>query len=326
MKINTLKHEIYDVLVIGGGASGIFASSTANFFDMKTILIEQKPYLGGQPMELYPNKYIYDFPCFPKIKSSNVIKMLVEQLNQYDTEILLDTQIRDIEQKEINNDCLYEVKTVCNKCFFAKNIIIASGNGSFNPKKLEINGSIFDEENIHYSVNKSIDIYRNKNIVVLGGGDSAVDWANYFVEENISKNVTIVHRRNQYRCSSIMIEELKKNNITEKLNYEVVDVDTNKNKIMIKNNETGDIETIEYDYLIVQYGQTPVPFNIDLFNKINKDKNKFVVDISQKTNLKHIYAVGDAIIYEYKANTIVTGCAESTKAIWHISKNKSRKW
>ena len=316
----------YDVLIIGGGAGGLFASTTANFFGLKNILIEQKPYLGGQPMDLYPNKYIYDFPCFKQIKSSEILKLLInQQKNDKFNTLLLNTTIKDVQKKEEDEQFFYQI-TLDNDVFLTKNIIIATGYGNFNPKKLEINNIIYENDFIHYSVNMNKNIYLNKKIVVLGGGDSAVDWANYFVEEKISNNVTIIHRRDQYRCSSIMVDELNKNKVNQKLNYEVLGINLENKILTIKHNLSNEIENINYDYLIVQYGQVPSKNTINLFNELKKEKNKLVVDINQKTNLPYIYGIGDAIIYEYKANTIVTTCADGTKAIWHIAKNKDRKW
>lgn len=326
-----LNNKIFEVAIIGGGAGGLFASTTADFFNFENVLIEQKPYLGGQPLELYPNKYIYDFPCFSEIKSNDVIKMLIEQQKKCSKNTtLLETQIIDITQCKIEHDIPgFEIKIKNNSNFYtmlAKNIIIATGNGSFNPKKLEINNKEILDNFIHYSVELSSDIYKNKKIVVLGGGDSAVDWSNYFVDEKITNDVTIIHRRDTYRCASKMIENLSKNKIIQKLNYEIIDIDLKEKELTIKHNISSDTEKIKYDFLIVQYGQKTEPFNIQLFDQINREKNKFLIDLNQKTNVPYIYAIGDATYFEYKANTIVTTCAEATRAIWHISKNKSRKW
>lgn len=112
-----------------------------------------------------------------------------------------------------------------------------------------------------------------------------------------------------------MVEELTKNNVLQKLNYEISNIDLDCKKLEIKHNENQNIESIPYDYLIVQYGQVVNRTSIKLFDQINKEKNKIVADISQKTNIPYIYAIGDAIYYKYKANTIVTTCGEATRAI-----------
>lgn len=327
---NTENKKIYKVAIIGGGAGGLFASTTADFFDFDNIIIEQKPYLGGQPLELYPNKYIYDFPCFKAIKSNDVIKMLIEQQEATEkSTVLLNTKVIDVKETKFDEEPGFEIVVESNSQqsrIYCENIIIATGNGSFNPRKLEIDNVEINHELIHYSVDITSSTYQNKKVIVLGGGDSAVDWSNYFVDEKITNDVTIVHRRNAYRCSSVMVQNLTKNNIKQKLNYDVIGINFVDQKLKIQNKETMQIEELEYDYIIVQYGQQSSPFNIPLFEKINKEKNKFLIDLSQKTNVPYIYAIGDCTIFQYKANTIVTTCAEATRAIWHISKNKSREW
>lgn len=326
LKMKDKNLNLYSIMIIGGGAGGLFASSTSNFFGLSNIIIEQKPYLGGQPIELYPNKYVYDFPCFKKIKAGELISMLINQQKESNySKVSLNDQIISISESMLEDEKIFFVQTKKNS-FFTKNIIVASGNGAFAPNKLEVNGSIIEDACIQYSVDLSLDLYKNKKIVILGGGDSAVDWANFFVEENISNDVSIVHRRNQYRCSSSMIDELKKNKIVEKLNYDIFSIDVKNKLLSIMHKDTKEVENLDYDFIIVQYGQSFSGNNIEFLENAKKEKNKFIVDINQKTSIPFVYAIGDSIIYEYKANTIVTACAEATKCIWHISKNKDRKW
>lgn len=306
---------VYDVAIIGAGAGGLFAGTNANFLNLTSIILEKKSYIGGQPMELYPNKYIYDFPGFEKIKSSEIIKKIAEQvMSKHNTKIVTNVDIKDIKLVEINHEELFDFET-SKFSFYSKKIIIATGNGSFSPRKLEINNKEIDSDFIHYSLSINHEIYSNKKIVVLGGGDSAVEWANFFIEENITKDVTIVHRRNEYRSSSIMIENLSKNNVMQKLNYEIINFNEFKKQITIKHKDNNQIEELSFDYLLVLYGQISSPMNIELFNSIKKEKGKFIIDLNQKTNLKNIYAIGDATHFDYKPNTIVTACAEATRAI-----------
>ncbi|MDE7112237.1 MAG: NAD(P)/FAD-dependent oxidoreductase, partial [Malacoplasma sp.] len=206
--------------------------------------------------------------------------------------------------------------------FLAEKIIIATGNGTFNPRKLEINNQEIISKLINYSIDLNASVYKNKKIIVLGGGDSAVEWANYFVEENITKDVTIVHRRNKYRSSLFMIDSLEKNKIVQKLNYEIVAFDEANKSITISHNENNQKEILNFDCLIVQYGQIANPINIKILNDLEKEKGKYKIDINQKTSHKNIYAIGDATHYNCKPNTIITACADATKAVWHIAKNK----
>lgn len=320
--LKTNQKKIYKIAIIGGGAGGIFASTMASYFNLSNILLEKKSSLGGQPIELYPNKHIYDFPCFPEIKSSEVIKKLIIQNNKYENAcIKTDVDIKNIYEVNFKDNPYFLFETN-QETFLAEKIIIATGNGSFNPRKLEINNVEIKSNLINYSIELNKNIYKNKKIIVLGGGDSAVEWANYFVEENISQDVTIVHRRDKYRSSLFMIESLKKNNITQKLNYEIVDFNEQDKLITIMHNETNQQEILNFDYLIVQYGQIASPINIKIFNDLEKEKGKYKIDLNQKTSHKNIYAIGDATYFNCKPNTIITACADAIKALWHISKNK----
>ena len=307
--------KIYKIAIIGGGAGGIFASTIANYFNISNILLEKRSSLGGQPIELYPNKFIYDFPCFPEIKSSEVIKKLIEQNNKYEnSNIKTNIDIKNIYEINFQNN-LYFLFETNQEEFLAEKIIIATGNGTFNPRKLEINNQEIISKLINYSIDLNTSVYKNKKIIVLGGGDSAVEWANYFVEENITKDVTIVHRRNKYRSSLFMIDSLEKNKIVQKLNYEIVAFDEANKSITISHNENNQKEILNFDCLIVQYGQIANPINIKILNDLEKEKGKYKIDINQKTSHKNIYAIGDATHYNCKPNTIITACADATKAV-----------
>lgn len=324
MKQDNRIHET-KILIIGGGAAGIFAAVTASFFKNENILIEKNPFLGGQPIQIYPNKYIYDFPCFTKIKSNDVINSLINQLNNAKFSQYF-TSCYPIEIKKINKEnqeffCV-STNTIQIHCEY---IILATGNGSFTPIKLTIDEKEIESPKIHYAVLSDTELYQNKKIIVLGGGDAAIEWANYFVEESISKDVSIIHRRNEYRAKSFHIDELKKNNIKQLLNYEIKAF--NNNFLLIKHKETNQEQKIHFDWVIVQYGQKHNPNNVEFLNQLNCHiSGKIIINnLNQKTNIKNIYAIGDATYYPYKPNTIVTGCADATKAIWHINKN-DEKW
>ncbi|MBD5445916.1 MAG: NAD(P)/FAD-dependent oxidoreductase [Mycoplasma sp.] len=316
--------NIYEtkILIIGGGAAGIFASTVASFFKNENILIEKNPFLGGQPIQIYPNKYIYDFPCFTKIKSNEVINQLINQLNEAKFSKYY-TDCFPIEIRKIIKDNQEFFHVTTNQgVIHCQYIILATGNGSFAPIKLTINEKEIESQKIHYAVSSNTDLYKDKRIVVLGGGDAAIEWANYFVEEKITENVTIIHRRNEYRARSFHIDELKKNKVKELLNYEIKDFDNT--FLTIKHNESNNELKVDFDWIIVQYGQKHVQSNIEFLKQIKcHQTGKIIVDnLNQKTNIKNVYAIGDATYYPCKPNTIVTGCSDATKVIWHINKNR----
>lgn len=309
------------IAIIGGGAAGIHAASTFNYFNYSNCIIEKNNFLGGQPTQLYPNKEISDFPGYSNILGKDVIANLYNQLISYNkTEILLNSYIESIIQKD---DGGFIIKTN-SKQIICEYIVLATGIGAFLPNKLEIDNKIIENEKIEYTVSIDYKKYINKKIIVLGGGDSAIDWANYFKKNNISNNVAIVHRRDEYRAQNKGINELKENNINEFLNYEIISV--NDDFIRIKHNVTSKIIRINYDYIIVQYGQKANFMNIDLLNKINKNQlNKIITDQNQRTNIKNIFAIGSCTYFNAKPNTILTACADGMAVAWYIAKNK-KEW
>lgn len=307
------------ICIIGGGVAGMFAATTASFFKFDNILLEKNPFLGGQVTQLYPSKYVYDFPTKIKDRSKAIVDELEEQMNSYkETKVYKSIEVLDI--LSLEND-QYKIVTDKNFDIICDFLIIASGIGMFKLNQLEIGNQPIVADNIHYTVNTHNPIYKDKKIVVLGGGDSALDWANYFVEDKITNDVSIVHRRNEYRAKPLSVEMLSKNKVKEYKDYLPVEIENN--YITIEHNQTKQKEKLLYDFLIVQYGQTPSLIKIDLLEKMEKIGNKIKIDINQKTNLKNIYAIGDCTYYPCKPNTIVTACADATKVIWHIAKNKS---
>lgn len=309
------------IAIIGAGAGGLHAGSAFNYFNYSNCIIEKNSFVGGQPIQLYPNKEIYDFPGYSSILSKDVIANLYNQLISYNkTEILLNSYIKSVEQKSDNHFVILTNDAIIN-CEY---IVLATGIGAFLPNKLEINNEVIESEKIEYTVSIDYKKYINKKIIILGGGDSAVDWANYFKKNNISNNVAIVHRRDQYRAQNKGVNELKNNNVNEFLDYEIISV--NDDFIRIKHNKTMKTIRINYDYIIVQYGQKANFMNIDLFNKIKKNElNKIITDQNQRTNIKNIFAIGGCTYFNAKSNTILTACADGMTVAWYIAKNK-KEW
>ncbi|MEG2922362.1 MAG: NAD(P)/FAD-dependent oxidoreductase [Malacoplasma sp.] len=317
--MNEMKNNFFDIIIIGGGSAGIFAATTGSYFGYKCCLLERNSFLGGQVIQLYPNKNVYDFPTKIKVKGKSIIDELVSQVKETDTEIILNANILEINEQ----DNIFSIKIKDkSECFYAKVLIIATGVGALMPNVLEINGKEFANDKVIYSIDENIEKFKDKKIVVLGGGDSAIDWANHLVNENISDNVSIIHRRHEFRGNYANVDKMKKNNISQFLGCEILSIDENFIKII---NENGQENKIGYDFILVQYGQKNVPFSIDYFNKIERnEQNKIIVDQNQTTNIKNVYAVGDATFYKNKANTIVTAVAESTKVIWYIHKENKK--
>lgn len=298
--------EHYDVVVLGGGPVGSYCAFLSGNKGLKTLLIEVNNKLGGQPLNLYAHKKITDFPLHLSITANELVKKINEQLHSVDNvDIITSTKVDDF---EIRNDLIYfQIK---NLQIDTKNIVIATGNGISKPNLLEIPGANCDK--VKYFV-KPYDHYDNKHVIILGGGDSAVDWANNISKHSQAK-VTIIHRRDTFRATGENVNELSKNKVNVLLNKQCVKIKDN--ILFIKDNVSEKEEKLSFDEIIVQYGQK-MDINPEKYiQKLNCSAgNKIIVDHNQKTNLNHVYAIGDACYYNNRPHLIIAGMGEAAMAV-----------
>lgn len=306
----------FDLLIIGAGPSGIYAATYAALKNMKVLIIESSSIIGGQTRQLYGHKNIYEFPGYLKITGEKLIEKLLEQQNKIQNNIQYLINTRLIKWKRLKNNT-FTIKLSNNTNIKTKYIIISSGNGSLSPTPLENNliSSTCKSENISYYVD-SFDKYKNLDVVILGGGDSAVEWANQIAKTKIAKSVSIIHRRSAYRANPKYVLELKTNKIKEYLNYQINKIDNH--NLIIQEIEKQQKFKIKYDKIIVQYGLKKSPNINNEWNTIKKIGNKIITNRNQQTNEKNIYAIGLATYYDCRPDLILTGMAEAIIAIKHI--------
>ena len=181
-----------DVVVIGAGPVGLFAVHQLGIIGLKAEVVDNLDKIGGQCIELYPDKPIYDIPAIPECTGASLSESLLKQIKPFKTNFHLNERVQEI-SKEKNN---WKIVTNKNKTFIAPNIIIAGGVGSFEPRKFSIQGvEKFENNGIFYSI-KDKNYFKNKKVCIFGGGDSALDWA---IELSKFAEVTLVHRRNEFR-------------------------------------------------------------------------------------------------------------------------------
>lgn len=307
---------MYDVLIIGGGPGGIYAGIISSLRYLNSCIIEATDVLGGQPMSLYPDKFIEDLPGIKLITGEQFTNNLVDQLNNlkdYKPDIMLKTTINEITK----NDNHFEIKLNSGNILQAKSIIISTGLGVYEPISFDQNEvEVIDTSNVLFTYKENE--LREKSVLVLGGGDSALDWANHLVEQDLTNKVSILHRRNEWRAREDKVNKLTTNNINIFMNKKVTKVD--KNSITFIDNDSEQEQTHTFDKILVQYG---VKLNANSITTSFKDINiktnrKILVDMNCKTSHDLIYAIGSACEYDCAPNMILCSMSDAARAVYHL--------
>jgi thioredoxin reductase (NADPH) len=309
MTQNQSIHDNYiDIAIIGAGPTGMFAAFYAGMRQMSARLIESLPQVGGQLSALYPEKYIYDVAGFPKILAQDLVNNLQEQMRIFDTEICLDERVLKIDKTAEG----FAIST-SKQQHFAKTVLITAGCGAFEPRKLTVpEAARYEDRNLHYFV-KDLHAFEGKNVVLFGGGDSAVDWA--LMLEPIA-NVTLVHRRDTFRAHEHSVENLKNSRVNILTPYELKALhgDDKIEQVTLYHNKNKAEITIDVDAVIVNFGFVSSLGPIKDWG-LDIEANAIVVNSKQETNIPGIYAAGDICTYPGKINLIATGFGEAPTAI-----------
>ncbi len=304
-----------DILIIGAGPVGLFTVFEAGMLKLRCHLVDVLPQPGGQLEEVYPKKPIYDIPGFPSVLASDLIKNLMEQIAPFKPGFTLGERVDIIHQQE---DGKFQITTNKGTQFLSPTIFIAAGLGCFEPKRPPI-ANIRDYEDIGVDyIIRDPEKYRGKEVVISGGGDSALDWTIYLAD--VAKKVTMVHRRNSFSGHLDSVDKVMAlaaaGKIDVVLETEIVDVEGSGKleKVQLKNHN-GELSTIDTEYWIPLYGLSPMLGPIADWN-LNLDKKSILVDTDDySTNIKGIFAVGDINQYKGKLKLILCGFHETTMAV-----------
>ena len=301
-----------DVLVVGAGPVGLFCVHQLGIIGLKCEVVDNLDKIGGQCIELYPDKPIYDIPAIPVCTGEELTNNLIEQIKPFKTNFHLSDRVEEI--KKDNNS--WFIKTSKGKEFKAPNIIIAGGVGSFEPRKFPLKEcEKFEGKEILYSI-KNKAIFKDKTVTIFGGGDSALDWA---IELSNSSNIKLVHRRNEFRgaeSSVNKVKELEKQGKIEILTqYQLSSVEgTNKRNSLEIKHENGSIKKIETDYILGFFGLI-MQLGPIINWRLNLDKKHIPVNTENfETNQKGIFAIGDICTYSGKLKLILSGFHEGALA------------
>ena len=301
-----------DVLVIGAGPTGLFCVHQLGILGLKCEVVDNLDKIGGQCIELYPDKPIYDIPAISECTGEELTKNLIEQIKPFKTNFYLSDRVEEVKKK--NNNWI--IKTNKGKEFKVSSIIIAGGVGSFEPRKFPIEGiEKFENNGVFYSV-KDKNYFKNKKVCIFGGGDSALDWA---IELSKISEVILIHRRNEFRGAGHSGEIARKLEKEGKLKIKTpfqinsIEGDKNINAITIKS-ENDKIEKITTDYVLGFFGLIIKLGPIAEWG-LNLEKKTIPVNTENfQTNKEGIFAIGDICTYPGKLKLILSGFHEGALA------------
>ena len=301
-----------DVLIVGAGPTGLFCAHQLGIIGLKCEIVDNLDKLGGQCIELYPDKPIYDIPAIPECTGEELTNNLIEQIKPFNFKSHLSDRVQEIK----NENDRWLVKTSKGKEFLTTNIIIAGGVGSFEPRKFPTkNCEKFEGKSVLYSI-KDKTIFKDKSVVIFGGGDSALDWA---IELSKNSKVTLIHRRDEFRGAGASVEklyELKKENKLDVLTkFSIKDVKGNGKleSVEIKGDD-GEIRSINTDFVLGFFGLI-MQLGPILDWGLNIDKKLIPVNTENfETNKKGIFAIGDICFYPGKLKLILSGFHEGALA------------
>jgi len=301
-----------DALIIGAGPTGIFTAHQLKLIGLDCEIVDNLDKIGGQCIELYPDKPIYDIPAVPKCTGEELTNNLINQIKPFDIKFHLSERVDEVKKEEDK----WIVKTNKGKIFSSPNVIIAGGVGSFEPRKFSVKDcEKFENKSVLYSI-KDKSIFKDKTVSIFGGGDSALDWA-----EELSKNskVNLIHRRDDFRGARATIDKVydlsKKGKIDlfTKFQLSAIKEEDDLKSIEIKNDD-NQVITLKTNYVLGFFGLIMQLGPIANWG-LNIDKKTIEVDTERfETNQKGIYAVGDICNYPGKLKLILSGFHEGALA------------
>jgi thioredoxin reductase (NADPH) len=303
-----------DILIIGAGPTGLFAVFEAGLLQLKCHLIDALPQAGGQCSEIYPKKPIYDIPGFPEVLAGDLVDNLMEQIKPFQPGFTLGERAETIEKLD---DGTFIVTTNKGTKHHAPIVAIAGGLGSFEPRKpLLENLEKYEDNGVAYMI-KEPEIYRGKKVLIAGGGDSALDWSIFLAD--VADEVTLVHRRNEFRGALDSVEKVQQLKNEGKINLitpaEVVALkgEDHLERVTVKNTSTSEERNVEVDNFIPLFGLSPKLGPISDWG-LEIEKNAIKVDnsLDYQTNIPGIYAIGDVNTYPGKLKLILCGFHEAT--------------
>ncbi len=311
--------DVYDVTIIGGGPVGLFGAFYAGMRQMKTKIIDSLPELGGQLNALYPEKFVFDMPGFPKVLGRELASNLIEQGTRFDPAVCLSEMAVNLGYNADNNIVIHTQKQM----HVTKTLIIATGAGAFSPKKLNIPGvSELEGKGIFYFVRNKAR-FAGKRLLIVGGGDSALDWAMNL--EPIAEKITLIHRRDKFRCHEESLDWLfNRSKVETILWHELAEVrgEGCVQSAVIFDNRTNEQTVLDVDAVLLNIGFSadlgPIKqWGVKLIGNSIPVNTTMQVQDTEGNWMPGIYAAGDIATFEGKLKLIATGVGEICTAVCH---------
>jgi len=306
-----LSEEIVDITIIGGGPTGLFASFYAGMRQMSVKILDSLPQLGGQLVELYPDKYIYDVGGFPKVLAKDFVANLVEQAQYSKPEILLEETAISATREEDH----FILKTDKGE-HRTRTLLLTAGIGAFQPRKMGLpEEESFAGKSLHYSI-KDLAFFKDRQVLVCGGGDSAVDWA--LMLEGVASKVTLVHRRERFTAHETSVNQLMESNVTVMTSRTVKQINGADGQVenVLLVEKDGTEQLLPVDQVVVNYGNVSSLGPLKEWG-LEMDRTSVLVNTRMETNIEGIYAAGDITNYDGKVKLIAVGLGEAPIAINH---------
>jgi ferredoxin/flavodoxin---NADP+ reductase len=323
---------VVDITILGAGPTGLAAAYYAGHRDASVRIVESLEQLGGQVAATYPEKHVYDVAGHPKILGQKLVDMCAEQGLQYGAEVILGEEAKALEQVSENGEELFALTTAKGGPYLSRALIVTAGHGAFEPRKLGVDDiDRWEGKGLHYFVRQK-DVFKDKACVIVGGGDSALDWT-LGLQDTARAPIALVHRRDRFRALESSLNEAKKLEAEGRVRiltpHEVREVhgDGSIQAVSIENTTTGEVERVDCEALITLLGFHSHLGAIAEWGIELEGKRQLRVDpMTMETNLPRIYAAGDVAGYPGKITLITVGMGEAAiaanNAIAHIRGEK----
>lgn len=308
--------ECFDVTIIGGGPAGLYSAFYSGLREMKTKIIEFQPQLGGK-LHIYPEKMIWDVGGLTPTPGAKLIEQLVKQGLTFDPSVVLNERVTSISK---NDQGLFELHAASGTVHYSKTVIVAVGSGILKPQKLHIEGAErYEVSNLHYTV-KSLKYFKDKTVIISGGGNTAIDWANEL--EPVAKKVYLTHRRENLSGHEAQITQLLNSSVECLFNTSITKLVASEDQEVIKmveltNTDTGEISHLEIDEVVINHGFEQDTSLLEHSEcDIQLQDNYFIAANSTgQSSVEGLYAAGDIVKYDGKVNLIAGAFQDAANAV-----------